>query len=190
MHAWLDSRYEAVFTTTFYDNANWAFPGSPELVEASEAGFNDPDSYPVDDRGITHSWAFFSAKKMGAGQYYLMTINDKDGNPLDGAATYRLAVPPDVPVTLYWSTTAYDRNTHTLIRDMPWASRSSNTPGLHVEDDGSVDLFFAPAPPAGNETNWIPTRWGSRFEVLGRFYGPQKPFFDKTWRLPDIERVH
>ncbi|MGY4652549.1 hypothetical protein ACVWWN_006345 [Mycobacterium sp. URHB0021] len=93
--------------------------GSRELVEASEAGFNDPDSYPVDDRGVTYSSAFSSAKKMGAGQYYLMTINDKDGNPLDGAATYRLPVPPDVRVTLYWSTTAYDRTTHTLIREMP-----------------------------------------------------------------------
>ena len=64
---------------------------------------------------------------MGAGQYYLMTIHDKDGNAFDGSATYRLTVPPNVPVTLYWSVTAYDRSTHTLIRDMPWASRSSNT---------------------------------------------------------------
>jgi hypothetical protein len=27
-----------------------------------------------------------------------------------------------------------------------------------------------------------------RFEVLFRFYGPEKPLFDKTWVLPDIER--
>jgi hypothetical protein len=27
------------------------------------------------------------------------------------------------------------------------------------------------------------------FEVLFHFYGPEKPVFDKTWGLPDIERV-
>ncbi len=27
------------------------------------------------------------------------------------------------------------------------------------------------------------------FEGLCRFYGPQKPFFDKVWKLPDIERL-
>jgi len=28
-----------------------------------------------------------------------------------------------------------------------------------------------------------------RFEVLFRFYGPEKLLFEKTWRLPDIEKV-
>ena len=36
---------------------------------------------------------------------------------------------------------------------------------------------------------WVPTSADSRFEVLFRFYGPEKPLFDKTWRLPDIEKV-
>jgi hypothetical protein len=36
---------------------------------------------------------------------------------------------------------------------------------------------------------WIPTSADGGFEVLFRFYGPEKPLFDKTWRLPDIERV-
>jgi len=25
--------------------------------------------------------------------------------------------------------------------------------------------------------------------VVFRFYGPEKPLFDKTWKLPDIEKV-
>jgi len=25
--------------------------------------------------------------------------------------------------------------------------------------------------------------------VLFRFYGPEKPLFEKTWRLPNIEKV-
>ena len=42
----------------------------------------------------------------------------------------------------------------------------------------------------GRETNWIPTDAKGRFEVLFRLYGPQKPFFDKKWVPPDIERVN
>ena len=52
--------------------------------------FAEPDAYPVDGRGVAYSMAFFSAKHLGAGQYYLMTIRDKDRNPLDGGGTYRL----------------------------------------------------------------------------------------------------
>lgn len=147
VHAWLDVGYEAEFSATYYDNARWTLPAPPGLVEAITTGFTDPDSYPVDDRGLTYSWAFFSAKQLGTGQFYLMTIKDSDGHPFDGAATSRLTVPSHVPVTLYWSATAYDRTTHTLIRDMPWASRSSNTPDLQTDVEGAVDLYFAPAPP-------------------------------------------
>jgi hypothetical protein len=49
--------------------------------------------------------------------------------------------------------------------------------------------YFAPTAPAGKESNWILTRPGGQFEVLFRFYGPEKPLFDKTWKLPDIEKV-
>jgi len=185
-HAWLDWQYEQVFTSTFYDNARWALPVSSELVDAMSTSYANPDSYPVDARGVSYSFAFFSPKRMGAGQFYLMTIKDRDGNAFDGVATYGLHVPANVPVHLYWSATAYDRATHTLIRDMAWASRSSNTPGLQTNPDGSVDLHFGPKSPNDQQTNWIPTRPGGQFEVLFRFYGPDKPLFDKTWTLPDI----
>ena len=66
-----------------------------------------------------------------------MTIVDKDEQPLDGTNTYRLNVPANPPVKLYWSATAYDRAMHALIRDMKWSSRSSNTPGLQKNADGS-----------------------------------------------------
>jgi|SRR6476661_605682 len=46
-------------------------------------------------------------------------FQDKNGSAFDGAATYRFAVPPNVPVTLYWSATAYDRATHTSSETRP-----------------------------------------------------------------------
>ena len=60
---------------------------------------------------------YFSPKHLGAGQFYLMTIVDKAGEAFDGGSTYRLNVPANAPVRLYWSATVYDRATHALIRD-------------------------------------------------------------------------
>ena len=95
--------------------------------------FADPDSYPVDNRAVTYSLAFFSAKHLGAGQFYLMTLKDAKGNKLDGGTTYRLRVPASAPVHQYWSATAYDGKTHALIRNTPRSSRSSTSPDLAVE---------------------------------------------------------
>jgi hypothetical protein len=54
---------------------------------------------------------------------------------------------------------------------------------------GTVDVYFGPRAPSGKESNWVPTETGQGFEVLFRFYGPEKPLFEKTWRLPDIEKL-
>ena len=90
----------------------------------------------------------------------------------------------------YWSAVLYDFATHALIRDIPHASRSSQSPGLQGNPDGSVDLHFGPKAPDGKASNWIPTDAKGRFEALFRFYGPEKPLFDKTWVLPDIEKIN
>jgi hypothetical protein len=188
-HAWLDHRYESVFTTSFNEGQQWVLPALPGVSEGMMTNFASPDAYPVDGRGVAYSMAFFSAKHLGSGQYYLMTIRDKDHKPLDGGGVYKLSVPANAPVKLYWSATVYDRATHALIRDEPWSSRSSNTPKLEKNADGSVDVFFAPKAPAGKETNWVPTNPNGGFEVLFRLYGPEKPFFEKKWVLPDIENI-
>jgi hypothetical protein len=48
-------------------------------------------------------------KHLGAGKYYLFAIQDRNGSAFDGRDSYRLHVPPNVPVKQYWSLTAYDR---------------------------------------------------------------------------------
>jgi hypothetical protein len=136
--------------------------------------------------------AFFSPKhsgEAGGGSFYLMTIKDKRGKPFDGGSMYRLHVPPNAPVRQFWSATAYDRATHALIRNLPRSSRSSQSPGLQKNADGSVDVYFGPKAPAGKESNWVPTSASGKFEVLFRLYGPEKALFEKTWKLPDIEEV-
>jgi hypothetical protein len=188
-HDWLEAKYETVFSPPYYEGSHWAVPALPEVIEGMSTCFANHDSYPVDGRGVLYSFAYFSAKHLGRGQFYLMTINDKADQAFDGAGTYRLNVPVDAPVRLYWSATVYDRATHALIRDMAWSSCSSHKPGLQKNADGSVDIYFGPKAPAGKESNWIPTSTNGKFEVLFRLYGPEKPLFDKTWRLPDIEKI-
>lgn len=188
-HAWLDLQYEPMFASPYYAGCRWAVPASPEVIEGLQTQFARPDSYPVDERGVMYSFIYFSAKHLGSGQFYLMTIKDRDGHSFDGANTYRLTVPAKAPVKLYWSATIYDRATHALIRNQSWSSRSSHTPSLQTKPDGSVDIYFGPKVPTGEESNWVPTSPNGEFEVLFRFYGPEKPLFDKTWRLPDIEKI-
>ncbi|SDS09312.1 DUF1254 domain-containing protein [Bradyrhizobium canariense] len=187
-HAWLNLQYETMFSP-YYEGRRWVFPIAPEVINGLQTQFADPDSYPVEGRGVTYTMAFFSTKHSGVGQFYLMTIKDKDGQSFVGANTYRLTVPANAPVRQYWSATVYDRATHALIREMPRAGRSSQSSGLQANADGSVDIWFGPKAPAGKENNWAPTSANGQFEVLFRFYGPEKPVFDKTWQLPDIERI-
>jgi hypothetical protein len=187
--AWIETRYETAFSQPYYEGTQWALPISQEVVKGLQTSFADPDSYPVDGRGLTYSYAFFSPKHSGVGQFYLMTIKDRQGRSFDGGSAYRLRVPANAPVRQYWSATAYDRATHALIRNQHCSSRSSQNPGLQKNPDGSVDIYFGPKAPAGKETNWVPTSAGGEFEILFRLYGPEKALFDKTWQLPDVEQT-
>jgi hypothetical protein len=186
--ALLEIRYEGMFKP-YFDISRWALPAMPDYLKASSNGFSDPTAYPVDGRGLAFTFAFFTPKHLGQGQSYLMTLKDKDGQNLDGGKSYRLAVPANAPVSQYWSATVYDRATHGLIRDMVRSGRGSQSPGLQKNADGSVDIYFGPQAPADKEANWVPTNSSGQFEVLFRLYGPEKPFADKTWKLPDIEKI-
>jgi hypothetical protein len=188
-HEWLDKKYEEILKPPFYEETHWALPASPELAKAIMSNYEVPDMYPVDARAVSYSIAYFSAKKLGVGQYYLMTPRDKNDQPFDGSKLYSLHLPPNVPVKLYWSVTAYDRQTHALIQGMKYSSRASTTPGLQKNPDGSVDIYFGAKAPAGKESNWTPTDPQRQFELLARFYGPEKEFFEKVWKMPDVEEV-
>jgi hypothetical protein len=185
----IDARYGELFIPPFNPGTHWAVPASKEVVEGMGTAFADANSYPVFDRAVSYAMGYFSAKRLGAGQFYLMTIKDNAGRAFDGKKTYRLTVPPNAPVKQYWSATAYDRQTHTLIGNLTRASRASNSADLQKNVDGSVDVYFGCRAPEGKESNWVPTDAQRQFEVLFRLYGPEKPLFDKTWKLPDIEEV-
>ena len=189
-HTWLANRLESsYFPPPYFDGGHWHVPASGEVIEGITTNFADNESYPVDSRAVTYSIAFFSAKQLGAGQFYLMALKDGKGNRLNGGSTYRLHVPAAAPVQQYWSATVYDGTTHALIRNTPWSSRSSTSADLASNGDGSIDIWLGPVAPDGQSSNWVPTKACNTFEVIFRFYGPDQALFDKTWKLPDIEKV-
>jgi len=182
-------KYESGFVPPFFDGTRWGVPVPPETRDGLGSMFADPKEYGIDGRAVMYHMAYFSPKVFGGGQFYLVNISDRAGRPLEGSKTYRLRVPPNAPIEQYWSVTAYDRETHALIRGMSRPSLASNDAAVQKNPDGSADVYFGPAAPAGKESNWVPTDSKGRFELLFRLYGPKKPLFEKAWTLPDVEEV-
>ena len=100
-HAWLDNKYANMFTPPYYKGAHWGLPALKEVIEGLETDFANPNAYPVDGRGVTYYYAFFSPKHLGEGQFYLMEIANKDSKSFDRGRTYRLNVPANPPAFTY-----------------------------------------------------------------------------------------
>jgi hypothetical protein len=129
------------------------------------------------------------AKMVGAGSQYVVAFVDATGSPFDGSKVYRLHVPAKVPANNFWSVMAYDTQTRSMLQTgQDWPSVSSQD-DLITNDDGSIDVYFDPEPPDAGGRNWIQTQPGKAWFAMFRLYGPLEPWFDKNWRLPDIEPV-
>src|SRR5471032_1289651 len=114
----------------------------------------------------------------GVGQIYLGSMVDKDGQPFDGAKSYRMTVPPKVPAKLFWSVTAYEIDTRLLIQNKSQKPDLVSTAGLDTNADGSVYIYFSPTSPKGHEKNWIQTVPGRGWYPFLRLYGPLEPCYE------------
>jgi hypothetical protein len=128
-------------------------------------------------------------KRPGPGSAYLSAYKDKAGKWLDGGTSYRLRVPPNAPIKLFWSVTVYDIDTRALIKNDQKVGDRSSRMDLRKNDDGSIDIYTGPKAPAGFEKNWIPTVPGKNWFAYFRFYNPTEAYFDRSWPLPDFEQV-
>jgi len=137
--------------------------------------------------GVTPAMAMTRA---GAGSDYGIAYLDADKKPFDGSKTYKLHLPPDVPVNNFWAVTIYDTQTRSLLQtDQPFPTLGSQNKGFKKNADGSYDIYFAPTPPAGKEGNWLQTIPGKSWFSILRMYGPLEPWINKTWRPSEIELV-
>jgi hypothetical protein len=130
----------------------------------------------------------------GVGSQYIFAFKDADGNRLDGGKTYRVTLPPDIPVARFWSFTAYDTETRSMLQTpqrYPRAgSQSYPTPAATADASGSTTVVFAPERPSGTPAgNWIQTTEGKGWFPILRLYSPGPSFFDQSWRPSEIEVV-
>jgi hypothetical protein len=188
-HEVIAMKYEKGFEPAFFEGTHWGVPIPPETRDGLGNDFADPNEYSIDGRAVMYHMAYFSPKVLGAGQFYLINISDREGKPMEGGKLYHLKVPVNAPIEQYWSVTAYDRQTHALIVGMSRPSLASNDTKVQKNPDGSVDVYFGPSAPAGKESNWVPTDPKRPFELLFRLYGLKKELFEMAWKLPDVEEI-
>jgi hypothetical protein len=137
--------------------------------------------------GITPA---MSEKMVGKGSQYAVAFVDSGGAPLDGGKAYKLHLPPNIPAKQFWSLIAYSSQSRSMLQtDQQYPKVGSQTKGLVLNTDTSVDVYFGPTVPAGKENNWVQTVPGKGWNVMLRLYGPLEPWFNKTWRPGEIELV-
>jgi hypothetical protein len=129
------------------------------------------------------------AKNVGQGSQYLWTYRDAEGEWLQGANAYRLRVPANVPIKNFWSVVVYDALSRSELQTSQKLPSVSQYTDPKKNDDGTIDIFFGPKCPPGQERNWIETLPDRGWFPIFRFYSPTEAYFDKSWKLPDIERV-
>lgn len=180
-------------TVYIYDDSTWytAFDGGDYrwLIEDGKGGRN------LDARTFFFYVATVNTPAMvkemiGVGSQYALNALDNEGAYLDGSQNYKVNIPKDVPAKDFWSIVVYDPQTRSELQtDQPFPSRNSKRNQMAVNEDGSIDIYFGPKPPAGKESNWIQTVPGKGWFLCLRLYGPLKPWFDKSWRPGEIEKL-
>ena len=126
----------------------------------------------------------------GAGSDYAIAFRDSEKKAFDGSKTYKLHLPPDVPVNNFWAVTIYDTQTRSMLQtSQPFPSVGSQSEGFQKNADGSYDVYFAPKAPSLREGNWLQTIPGKSWFAILRMYGPLEPWINKTWRPGEIELV-
>ena len=178
---------------SLYPNSQWkaAFIGGDyRWLDGDGVGGRNFDARTAFFYVATVNTPAMAMKMVGRGSQYAFIGADKAGGHLDGAKSYRLNIPANVPANDFWSIVVYDPQTRSELQtSQPFPSRNNKRDTLMTNADGSVDLYFGPAAPEGKEANWIATVPGKGWFALFRLYGPLDPWFDKTWKPGEIEPV-
>jgi len=144
--------------------------------------------------GVTGITPAMAMRLPGIGSTYLWTMVDAQNNYFDGAKTYKVSLPKDIPAEKFWSFTLYDTMSRSML-DTPQrypraGSQSFPSPAAEPNADGTTTVYFGPQQPDGvARGNWIQTMPGKGFIPCLRLYSPLEPFFAKTWRPGDVELV-
>jgi hypothetical protein len=120
---------------------------------------------------------------------YPNTSVDESGEQLNGAHKYVLHFDAGKlpPVSVFWNMAMYGADMFFVANDFGRYSIGSTTEGLKKNADGSLTIPIQKEKPA-DAANWLPAPTGD-FNLTMRFYGPETPVLDGTYRLPPVKRV-
>jgi len=185
---WLKPRDKAAY---LYENSGWftAFiGGSWEWLRDEGRGGRYLDARTMFFYMATVNTPAMVLNIPGKGSQYALTVTDSSGAFLDGSKNYTLTIPADAPAKDFWSVVVYDPQTRSELQtSQPFPSKNNKRDPLVENAEGSVTLHFGPEAPAGKEENWVQTVAGKGWFAILRLYGPEDPWFDKTWRPGEIE---
>lgn len=121
---------------------------------------------------------------------YFTARSDGEGQPLTGDKSWRLKIPPRLPVGAFWSLTMYQQEADGRLFFVPNAldrfAVGDRSRHLRPERDGSIELFIQHGKPSGERVvNWLPAPKG-KFVLVFRAYLPGAPLLDGSLRLPPV----
>ncbi len=173
----------------YYEDRRWYSPLvlNPDQIEPTHGQLFERASYFHEAIGTTYA---MKIEKPGPGSAYLAQYEDENGIGFDGGKNYTLTVPAEVPADQFWAFTVYDSHSRTLIQNTKKMAEVNSLNEIVKNGDGTTTIYVGPRSPAkGLETNWIPTGEGQAWFSYFRFYTPRASYFDKSWKLNDIEAV-
>jgi hypothetical protein len=121
---------------------------------------------------------------------YPNTSVDDKGEQLTGARKYILKFDAGKlpPVATFWNLAMYGSDMLFVENDFGRYSFGSTTDGLKKDADGSLTILIQKDKPA-DTSNWLPAP-AANFNLTMRFYGPQTPILEGSYRLPAVKQVN
>jgi len=103
-----------------------------------------------------------------------------------------MVLPAGIPAAAFWSTTVHGNQTRPMLRTpqrFPRAgSQNYPSPAATADADGATTLYFGPQQPDGApDAKWVQTDPDKGGAQILRCYSPLPSFFDKTWRVGEVE---
>ncbi|MBL7488151.1 DUF1254 domain-containing protein [Frankia sp. AgB1.9] len=124
---------------------------------------------------------------------YYSARADSTGQPLSGAATYRLQFPagglPPAGPGGFWSVTLYGEDNFLVDNPAKVYAIGDRTEGLTRGADGSLDLVVSATQPSGPAANWLPAPVNAAFRLYLRVYLPTAAATGHHWAPPPVVRV-